>query len=385
MSLQVATAVALAWLIGVTILQRRVKLPRSLPDPRRGEHLVSVIVPARNEALNIERCLRGLCDSNYPSFEVIVVDDQSTDETGDLARSVPKGRAQRVVVLSGEGLPEGWLGKPWACHQGSRAARGDLLLFTDADTYHGPDLLERAVAALTDEAADAVTVVGRQEMETFWERLVQPQVFFGMFQVFSNLQDGFDRNRWRRAIANGQFLLFRRDSYDRLGGHEAVKGEVVEDLRLAQILVRDGYTLVVREAFGALATRMYRSLGGLVEGWSKNTALGARYTGGPWGSVLMFAGALVGAPILWLGPPVLALAGAVGAVSAPATALGVTATALNAGMWAVVSRSLGAPAVYGLLYPLGSAVAWFIVFRSFLRGTRVEWKGRQYRVEAPAA
>lgn len=98
----------------------------------------------------------------------------------------------------------------------------------------------------------------------------------------------------------------------------------------------------------------------------------------------MLAGALVGAPLVWLGPPALAAGGVLGWVSPPAMALGITATLVNIGMWAAVSRRLGAPAAYGVLYPLGSAVAWFIVFRSLLRGTRVEWKGRRYRIEVPA-
>ena len=253
---------------------------------------------------------------------------------------------------------------------------------TDADTVHEPALLGQAVQALL-QGPDAVTVVGDQAMETFWERLIQPQVFFGMALVYSNLRDAFEQRRWRMAIANGQFLVFRRDSYDRLGGHRAVRGEVAEDLRLAQLLVRDGFQLVVHDGRGQLSTRMYQSLAELVEGWSKNMARGARLVAGRWGAIGMVIGSLLAAPTLWLGPPVLAVLGLVGWVSTTVMTLGLAMTAINMILWSVVTRYIGAPAVYGLLYPLGAAVAWVILARSVFRGRRVRWKDRDYRIEMP--
>lgn len=382
MSGGLAWALSGVWLAVAAFLVLRIRMPGPLPRTVAEGPFVSVIIPARNEARSIVACLESVCASEYSSFEVLVVDDQSEDGTGELARGVASGNSAGVRVLNGEPLPPGWLGKPWACHQGAREARGEILLFTDADTVHAPELLGRTVQALSD-GPDAVTVVGDQAMETFWERLVQPQIFFGMALVYPNLRDAFKQRRWRTVIANGQYLAFRRASYDRLGGHEAVRGEVAEDLRLAQLLVRDGYRLVVHDARGRLSTRMYRSLGELVSGWSKNMARGARLVAGRWGSVGMVLTSLVISPLLWLGPPVIAGLGAAGLVQGPLLTLGVACTLINVTLWTLVTWFVGAPAAYGVLYPLGSVVAWVILARSVFRGSRVEWKGREYRVEAP--
>ena len=176
---------ALPWVGVLAFILFVARLPRELPPPGRSgaaKPLVSVIVPARNEAANIETCLRSLAASTYPAFEVIVVDDRSEDGTAQIVRSLGAGNALRLRLVEGAELPAGWLGKPWACRQGAAAAEGGLLLFTDADTRHGPDLLARAVAGLHEEEADLMTLVGKQLMESFWERLVQPQIF--MLMVF---------------------------------------------------------------------------------------------------------------------------------------------------------------------------------------------------------
>ena len=383
MTTGLAWAISGAWLALAAFLILRIRMPGPLPGRVEEGPFVSVIIPARNEARSIVPCVESICGSTYGPFEVVVVDDQSDDGTGELAGGVPPGNSEGVRVVQGAPLPDGWLGKPWACHQGAREARGDILVFTDADTVHAPELLGQAVGALL-AGPDAVTVVGDQAMETFWERVVQPQIFFGMAMVYPNLRDAFEPRRWRTVIANGQFLVFQRDSYDRLGGHGAVRGEVAEDLRLAQLLVRDGYRLVVHDARGKLSTRMYRSLGELVSGWSKNMARGARLVAGRWGSLGMVVSSLILAPLLWLGPPLLVALGAAGFVSEPLLTLGLAGTAINVAFWGLVTWYVGAPAAYGLLYPLGSGVAWVILARSVLRGKRVEWKGREYRVQAPS-
>ncbi|MGI9629286.1 MAG: glycosyltransferase [Longimicrobiales bacterium] len=371
-----------AWILGAFLMLFRVKLPTPLTQNRSRGRLASVVVPARNEGLNIERCLESLVQSDYEPFEVIVVDDQSSDETGALARGIDPGNSTGVQVVDGAPLPEGWLGKPWACDQGSRLARGELLLFTDADTHHHPELLSRAVAGLEADEADALTLAGEQEMGSFWERLVQPQIFFGMAQVFTDTRKGFTQNRWRRSIANGQYMLFDRRAYDGFGGHGAVRAEVVEDLRLAQIMVRDGYRLSIREAKDVFSTRMYRSLREIVGGWSKNTAAGARAVAGGWGALFMFVGALVLAPIVWTLPPLILLSGLFGWVQGPVVVWAALAYTVGSVLWGVVSRQMGAPFAYGFLHPLGSLVVWFITLKSVLRGGDVEWKGRRYQVEA---
>jgi chlorobactene glucosyltransferase len=375
---------ALPWLGLLAFVVFVVREPSELPDAQSGGAepvpLVSVIVPARDEALNIERCLGSLTMSAYPSFEIVVVDDRSSDATRQLASAVDPGGALRLVVLEGEELPPGWLGKPWACWQAAQVARGEILLFTDADTIHGPDLLGRAVAGLTEQGADLLTVVGRQLMETFWEKLVQPQIFLTMVCRFPRFESLARSERWRDAIANGQFMLFRREVYDELGGHRAVKDEVAEDLALAQVVKRGGRALRISSAQTDLATRMYRSLGHLVEGWSKNIVQGGLQTFSPWLRPVIAPLALVAGTGLWLMPPAVLVLGASGLMGPAWLRWSAVVCGISLVLWIHFTRRMGAPVLYAALYPLGASVGAFIFMLSWVRGRRVVWKGRSYEL-----
>ena len=179
--------------------------------------------------------------------------------------------------------------------------------------------------------------------------------------------------------------MIRREPYEALGGHGVVAGEVVEDLRLAQELVRAGYRLTVHEAEDALATRMYRSLDGLVEGWSKNLWMASRQTVAPGVAPLVLPAAVLLALGLWTAPPFalvgLALASSLGA-AADATLIGGTALATASGLvfWTGIAIRLGAPARYGLLFPVGTVAVSWIAVRSWVGGRRIRWKGRTYGV-----
>lgn len=376
---------ALPWLALLAFLVFRVRLPRELPaatsDGRAAAvPSVSVIVPARNESVNIEACVGSLTGSDYPDFEIVVVDDRSDDDTAERARRVPLGRARRIEVVDGAELPEGWLGKPWACAQGAAAATGDVLLFTDADTIHQPALLGRAVAGLTEDGADLLTVSGRQLMETFWERVVQPQVFFTMIMRFYDVDGSLRKGKWRDAIANGQFMMFPRGSYQDLGGHEAVKDEVVEDLAMAQHVVRSGRVLAVRLAEADFATRMYRSLSDLVKGWSKNLMMGGLQTVAPPLRPFMAPASLLMGVGLWLVPPFVLALSLAGVLGDPWQTWSTAVVGLSLLLWVPVTARMGAPGWYGALYPLGAAVGTYIFVRSWVGGRRVEWKGRRYVV-----
>jgi chlorobactene glucosyltransferase len=357
---------------------------------RRRWPSLSVVVPARNEAVNIVACVRSLAASDYPDFEIVVVDDRSSDRTAELARSVPRGNARRIELVDGRPLPTGWLGKPWACHQGFQVATGSLVLFTDADTRHGAQLARRAVAALDEDEGDLLTVVGRQLMETFWERLVQPQIFLLMLMRFPDFERLARRGSWREAVANGQFLLFRREAYESIGGHSVVRDEVAEDLALAQHVKRAGLRLRIRGAEHHLETRMYRSLAQLVEGWSKNIVMGGLQAFAPWLRPLVPPVSLVTGVALWLVAPLVLLvwlAGSTGAdlpaagmASGPVVRWAATVYGLSVWLWVDWTRRMGAPGVYGALYPLGAAVGSYILLRAWIRGSTVEWKGRRYRL-----
>lgn len=398
------------WWLAVLVFLARVRLPRPLPSSGPATPLprVSVIVPARNEARNIERVVRSLAATRGVEVEIIVVDDRSDDDTARRARQAAgdEGAAgdARVTVVDGAPLPEGWMGKNWACHQGAQRATGDLLLFTDADTVHAPDLLARALTALDEDEAAALTLAGRQIMGSFWERLVQPQIFMGILSRYPNTRRMLTPERWRDAIANGQYVLMRRDVYEAIGGHKAVRGEVVEDMRLAQRLVRLGHRLSVRAAEDAFATRMYTNLAELVEGWSKNILLGGLATlpegwvrrVAPLAAVVLGAGSFLVPPLLFAafaasglwgtaaGPLDLAADLSANLAANPWFGWSASLTLLGVLFWSLVSWRMRISPLWGLLYPLGAGVAQYIYLRTWARGGHVEWKGRRYDLD-PAA
>lgn len=344
---------------------------------------VTVIIPARNESAAIATVVRSVLASDYQPLELIVVDDRSTDDTAAVVARLAANEP-RLRLLAGEALPDGWYGKPWACAQGAGAATGSLLLFTDADTRHEPELLGRAVGALTKERADLVTVSPHQRCVTFWERVVMPQIWLLLGLRYHPRRV----NRARRArdvIANGQFILTTREAYDAVGTHAAVRGEVAEDLALAQAYLRHGLRLHFAFAERLMETRMYQNLPQLVEGWSKNIYLGGRRSFPDEPALRALVPVMLMAALgFWLVPPVALLLGALG-VGAGWMAPAALATVLSAVFWALLSYGMRIPAGYGVLYPVGVAMALYIAMRSTWRGARrVEWRGRVYGSGAPS-
>jgi chlorobactene glucosyltransferase len=365
-------------------------LARTTPDiataaPAHGRP-VSVIIPARDEAATIETLVRSVLGSTYEPLEVIVVDDRSTDATGEIVERIAAGDSRLRLVRGGE-LPAGWFGKPYACWQGYRAARGEILVFTDADTRHEPALLELAVGTLQAERADLLTVAAHQVCLGFWERVVMPQIWLLLGLRYSPARVN-RATRPRDVIANGQFIMLPRAAYEAIGTHAAVRDEVAEDLALAQRCVACGRKLWFAYANTLIETRMYRSLAHLIEGWSKNLYLGARRSF-PAEPVLreLVPVMLVLPTLFWLLPPaLLALSAASPApVIAGLTGAALIATALSAVFWMLISHGMRIPPYYGLAYPLGAIMMLFIVARSTIRGRRgVEWKGRTYNLEQQA-
>ena len=365
------TLLALPWLavLGLVTYRYLVRRPRLRSyEPLSTGPLVSIIIPARNEARNIERCLKSVLATRYSPIEVIVVDDRSTDGTADIVEPATGGRLR---LVRGEELPAGWFGKQWALVQGYRAAKGDVLLFTDADTKHEPELLPRAVRALQAERADLFSVLPRQEMRTFWEKLIQPHVFVALHTRVGNLERvNRTRVEWN-AIANGQFILTPRPAYEAVGTHAAVRNTVADDVLLAQAYVRAGKDIFLAHGAEFMATRMYGSLREIIAGWSKNLALGAPLMAPPIRIVRTLLPYVMWLPALfWIGPPV--------AWIAADWEFAAVATIASLLTWVVVYLGERAPVQYALLYPLGAAIVALIMIRSAVRGRHVEWRGRSY-------
>jgi glycosyltransferase involved in cell wall biosynthesis len=231
------------------------------------EHpVVSVIVPARNEEICLADCLQSLVAQTGIAFEIIVVDDHSTDRTREIAESFPK-----VRVVDAGPLPNGWTGKNNAVSTGAREARGEWLLFTDADTVHLPGSLARALAEARENGAELLSYSPEQIAATFWEMATLPVVFAELARQYSPSKVSDPASPI--VAANGQYILVRRDSYDAIGGHAAVAGNILEDVALARAVKGSGRKIRFRYAADAVRTRMYRNYRELRDGWTKNLVL----------------------------------------------------------------------------------------------------------------
>jgi chlorobactene glucosyltransferase len=340
--------------------------------------LVSVIIPARNEARNIDRCVRSVLASTYPSLEVIVVDDHSTDATSSITRAIAAGDS-RLVVIDAPDLPAGWFGKQWACATGARAAKGELLVFTDADTRHAPDLLSRTVNALHDRDASLLSIAGDQEMHSFWERIIQPQMFALLSIRYGGTEHVSRARRPEDVIANGQFILVRRNAYESLGGHAVVRDRVAEDMALGQEFFRSGRRVALVLALRQFSTHMYASLRELIEGWRKNIYAGGRHAviGGRAGRAV-YPVLLLALPIVGLAPPIVLLIAATGALASAWLVWSASVVAVSLLFWAAIYRFMGESVFYALLYPLGLVMLFYIALGAVTRGQRVQWKDRTY-------
>jgi glycosyltransferase involved in cell wall biosynthesis len=354
-------------------------VPRAESSPKSR---VSVIVPARNEERNIERCIRSLLSQSYESWELIVVDDGSTDATPAILARLAAD-SPRLRVLKAPPLPAGWVGKCAALAAGSAVATGDWLLFADADTAHEPGTLAAVISFAEMHGVDMLSLLTHQEMHTFWERTVLPTIFTSIAQAGSLAE--VNDTRSLIAWANGQFILIRRATYDAIGGHAAIRSRVVEDFALAVVVKRQGHRLMLADGRAWVRTRMYESLRGIWDGFSKG--LSSRRSR----PLRSFVGAIrdLAAVVVPLG---LLLVGAVGAARGSSRAWPALALAAGALMlgWQlavglVLARQMRIPAVYGLLRPLGIVVYAAIKLNAaglLLTGRGVPWKGRRYNEAA---
>ncbi|MDX1932386.1 MAG: glycosyltransferase [Capsulimonadales bacterium] len=230
---------------------------------------LSVLIPARNEEAVIADCVRSLLDAGYPGpLEILVLDDRSEDRTGEIVAALAAGDSRVRLLRGGELLP-GWKGKPNALRQLAEAATGDLLLLTDADCRFYPGSLEASVRHRERTGADCLSLMPYLICESFWEHIVIPLQYFLVFTTLP-IRNVYASPNPAFAAANGAFILLPADTYGRLGGHGAVRGEMAEDIKFAQHVKKSGMRLVYADGSHTYAVRMYESLSGIWEGFSKN-------------------------------------------------------------------------------------------------------------------
>jgi chlorobactene glucosyltransferase len=378
-----AIAWSLPWIVPPLITYIRLRHSRSLDDesavPPANPPLVSVIVPARNEAHNIARCVTSILSTTYPRLELVVVDDSSTDDTAGIARKAVAGD-QRVRIVKNSALPDGWFGKQWACSTGAKVASGEILQFTDADTVHAPDLVTRSINAMRRTVADLFSVAGRQELGGFWEKIVQPQIFTVLAMRYGGTESVNRSTRVSNKIAGGQCIFVTRSSYDAIGGHGSVRASVAEDLMLAQRFFAARKRVVLMLGVKQLSTRMYASLAEIISGWRKNVFAGG-LEAVPFGKLgqSIFPLALLLPPLLELLPPLALVLLALGVSTGSDTLLwAVISCGATLLWWIVVYATVDENPLYALAYPLGALVMLYIFVTAIIRGRRVTWKGRTY-------
>jgi len=338
--------------------------------------LISAIIPARNEEDAIARAVESVAAQDEVE-EVIVVNDQSSDGTAAILAALAARIPKLKVMETGE-LPAGWVGKNYAASVGAGAAKGDWLLFTDADTFHYPGSARRALSDATEHEAALVSYSPEQEMETWWELALIPFIYCRLAGRFSyaHVNDPGQPD----AAANGQYLMIRSNVYRTAGGHAGVAREVVEDVALARRVKEAGNRIYFSGGAGVARTRMYRSFGTMWEGWTKNLYPlmgGTPAVVVPEVSAWMTGAALV---ILWgaLLPKDQALARILGALLLAIVAGGHLryASELHRNRY---------PVSYIRYYVAGACLYSAVLIASWWKNTRgtVTWKGREYPVRTP--
>lgn len=368
-------ALALAFYILLKPVEKSRRSDKELP-------FVSVIVPARNEEGKIGRCLESLLKQDYPNFELVVIDDRSTDSTGAIIAAIAE-RDPRVKFVKGKDAPSGWIGKCNALAHAVGYASGDWFIFTDADTYHHANSLRDSVSYAMVNKIDLVSFVPMQELGSFPERLIMPCLLSGFL-----IGDPFHRvndPRSETAYAHGQYILCRRSSYLAVGGHQSVRDEIVEDHALARVFKEKGYKIEVADGKTLYSVRMYTDLESLWQGWTKNlySFLDSKL------SMLALVLVLInGAVVLpWIYTICLALRYAQGDIDEELLRL----TALNfvqlgvMALWMrrTASHHDGVKWYHFFLLPFGClCVSALYINSAYLvhSGGQVSWKGRRYVV-----
>jgi chlorobactene glucosyltransferase len=332
--------------------------------------MVSVLIPARNEERNIAGCVRSILAQDYPSFEVLVFDDQSSDGT----RAILEGMAisnPALRILHGEPPSGNQVGKNWACSQLARQAQGELFFFTDADTLNRYDTLKTIVTALMGEQADLLTGFPRQEVHTWGERLLVP-FFSWAFLCFIPLALAYKLRLPFLSIAVGQMMLFRRDAYLAIGGHESISSSVVDDMSLARRIKAANLRWRVSYIADLVSCRMYHSSREAMDGFTKNLFAAFDYRLLPFFFAFIWLLVMFWEPLIVLAVMISGLA-----IQSQPAAL-VACLALSILLWLIPYIEMGLPFAYAFLYPFTILANVCVAFRSLVHslGGLITWKGR---------
>lgn len=359
-------------LVAIPRLSRLARAPSGAPLAR-----VSVVIPARDEELEIERAVRSHLAQDYPDLQVVVVDDRSADGTPAILAALAR-EDRRLTIVPGSEPPEGWLGKPHALWLGSQAADGEILLFADADVRYDPRALRDAITVLEQRGLDLVAFFPRLEMRGFWENVLLPYLSVG---VFLGLGFAATIRRFRGlALGAGVGNLVRRRAYEAIGRHAALRNSVVDDVHLAIAVKRAGFRVAVLRADDRIDVRIYRGFRGVWNGFAKNVAWAFPGAGG-----LFLFGLTILLLAVSIAPPAVLIAAILGASVASAdVALAAALFVSSIALRAALARALGDPMWPSATHALMATVWAGIIGRSYywkLVRKRIVWRGRRYEAD----
>ena len=333
---------------------------------------ISICIPARNEERDIKKCVESLLNQDYPNFEIIVVDDNSSDSTAKIVCSMAE-EYSNLKVFAGAQLESGWAGKPYALHQAYQKSNGQYLLFTDADLIYKSNALKAVMHTMVYKELDLLTLMPAAIFGSFWERAVQP-VIFGFIASLTNFQKVNNAGH-QSAMGFGAFLLFKKESYQKIGGHLSVANEILEDIMIAKKAKFNGLSILVADGKHLFSIRMYHSMKEIWVGWRKNIFLAMKksvlrafyymvmvlcFLLTPY--IVVMCNLWMGTGNLWLGISLLG-----------------PALSLAAGLG--LCHELGLERKNVFLFPLGAIVMVVIMFNSMVQTLlleRTEWRGRTY-------
>ena len=366
--------VTLAWVIGgIRMVAGMARLPRlAQTTPLRDDACpaISILVPARDEAEKLPQALVTLLAQDYPSYEVVVVDDRSTDATPQLLDGFARAH-KHLKVIHLTDLPAGWLGKPHALNVAYQHATGDWLVFTDADVRFAPDVLRRALALAQEKDWDHLTLLGLADLEGFWEKSVVSYFVLGF--MLGTRAWAASNPRSRAYVGVGSFQLLRRSTYQTIGTHRRLAMEVVDDMKLGKLVKQGGFRSGVGIADDSIRLRWQEGVANIIRGLTKNTFAVFGYR------LSRVAGTALGSFVLSI-LPFLALPFLSGTARLLAVLAAVAAVALHA----IAAYGSRVSPLYAITHPLGAAMMIYIVLRSIVvtlwRGG-VVWRGTFYPLE----
>ena len=326
---------------------------------------VSVLIPARNEEANIGACVERLLAQLYDDFEILILDDQSTDRTGAIIKKLSQ-RYPKVQAIRGEPLPSGWTGKNWACHQLSECASGEILIFTDADNRPAPNAIANSIAYMQKLKLGLLSAFPQKVTGTLTEKLVVPVVDMFVYAGLPLWLTYLSRSP-SLAAASGLWIAFTRDAYQRIGGHKALSNQIVEDVELSRLAKKRNIKILTLAGTQVVCCRMYHSLGEVWTGFSKNLFGLVRYRMIPFFILILILFTMCVLPYasVWF---------------APFTTLSLVAITMNTAIRLILSIKYKHPFFTSvILHPFGVLLTLLIGVNSFYQARRghVQWKGRQ--------